>query len=60
MLSLIQRAKINEKKKHSKPKITNKDLASLLDVRYGTLTMVLAGVYENEEIENKLLEWLKK
>ena len=59
MLTLIQRARINEKKKHSNPRLTNKDLATLLDVKYGTLTMVLSGTYENEEVETKLLNWLK-
>ena len=58
MLTLMQRAKIAQKKKNLK--ISTKELASLLDLKYGTLTMVLCGSYSNLEVEKILLEWLKQ
>ena len=58
MLTLIQRAKIGQKKKDLR--ISNKDLATFLNVKYGTLTMVLCGSYSNKEVEKVLLEWLKQ
>lgn len=58
MLNLIQRAKIAQKKKDLK--ISNKDLSSLLNIKYGTLTMVLCGSYSNLDAEKILLEWLKQ
>jgi predicted nucleic-acid-binding Zn-ribbon protein len=54
----MQRVKINEKKKQLK--ITTKQLSKILDVKYNTLAMVLAGHYTNTNIEIKLLEWYKK
>lgn len=57
MLTLMKRAKINQKKKEVK--LTSKDLAKILNVPYGTLIGVLSGSYNNLDIENKLLEWLK-
>lgn len=57
MLTLMQRVRINEKKK--KLKITTKQLAEVLGVKYGTLAMVLAGNYNSKELETKLLEWFK-
>jgi len=58
MLSLMQRAKIAQKKKDLK--ISNKDLSVILNIKYGTLTMVLCGSYSNLEAEKILLEWLKQ
>ena len=49
MLTLMQRAKIAQKKKDLK--ITTKELAQLLNLKYGTLTMVLCGSYSNKEVE---------
>ena len=57
MLTLMQRAKIAQKKKDLK--ITTKELAEKLEVKYGTLTMVLCGSYSNKEVEEVVLEWLK-
>ena len=57
MLTLEILAKISAKKKLNK--ITNKQLAEILGVKYATLTMVLTGKYTNEEIEKKLVEWIK-
>ena len=56
MLTLEILAKISAKKKLNK--ITNKQLAEILGVKYATLTMVLTGKYTNEEIEKKLIKWL--
>ena len=53
----MQRAKIAQKKKDLK--ITTKELAKKLDLKYGTLTMVLCGSYSNKEVEEVVLEWLK-
>lgn len=58
MLTLMQRAKIAQKKKVLK--ITTKELAQLLNLKYGTLTMVLCGSYSNKEVEEVVLKWLKK
>jgi len=58
MLNLIERAKIAQKKKDLK--ISNKNLSTLLNIKYGTLTMVLCGSYSNLEAEKILLEWLKQ
>ncbi len=58
MLTLMQRAKIAQKKKDLK--ITTKELAQLLNLKYGTLTMVLCGSYSNKEVEEVVLKWLKK
>ena len=58
MLTLMQRARINQKKKDLK--ISTKELAELLNLKYGTLTMVLCGSYSNTEVEKVLLEWLKQ
>lgn len=58
MLTLMQRAKIAQKKKDKK--ISTKELASLLNLKYGTLTMVLCGSYSNKDVEKVLLEWLKQ
>lgn len=58
MLTLMQRVKINEKKKQLK--ITTKQLSEILDIKYNTLAMVLAGHYTNIDIETKLLQWYKK
>lgn len=58
MLTLIQRAKIAQKKKDLK--ISNKNLSELLNIKYGTLTMVLCGSYSNIEAEKILLDWLKQ
>ncbi len=57
MLTLMQRAKIAQKKKDLK--ITTKELAEKLELKYGTLTMVLCGSYSNKEVEEVVLEWLK-
>jgi len=57
MLTLMQRVKINEKKKQLK--LTTKQLSEILDIKYNTLAMVLAGHYTNIDIEIKLLEWYK-
>ena len=57
MLTLMQRAKIAQKKKDLK--ITTKELAEKLELKYGTLTMVLSGSYSNKEVEEVVLEWLK-
>lgn len=58
MLTLMQRAKIAQKKKDKK--INNKELSALLDIKYGTLTMVLCGSYSNADAEKILLDWLKQ
>ena len=58
MLTLMQRAKIAQKKKDLK--ITTKELALTLGVKYGTLSMVLCGSYSNDEVEKVVLEWLKR
>lgn len=58
MLNLMQRAKIAQKKKDLK--ISNKALGELLNIKYGTLTMVLCGSYSNLEAEKILLDWLKQ
>ena len=57
MLTLMQRAKLAQKKKDLK--ITTKQLAELLNLKYGTLSMVLCGSYSNKEVEETLLKWLK-
>lgn len=49
MLNLIERAKIAQKKKDLK--VSNKNLSTLLNIKYGTLTMVLCGSYSNLEAE---------
>ena len=58
MLTLMQRAKIAQKKKDLH--ITTKEFALQLDVKYGTLSMVLCGSYSNEEVEKVVLDWLKR
>ena len=58
MLSLMQRAKLAQKKKDLK--ITTKELAELLNLKYGTLSMVLCGSYSNKEVEEVLLNWIKQ
>ena len=57
MLTLLQWAKIAQKKKDLK--VTTKELAEKLELKYGTLTMVLCGSYSNKEVEEVVLEWLK-
>lgn len=58
MLTLMQRAKIAQKKKDLK--ISTKELAEQLNLKYGTLTMVLCGSYSNKEVEAAVLKWLKE
>ena len=58
MLNIVQRARIAQKKKDLK--ISNKELSKLLDIKYGTLTMVLCGSYSNIDVEKVLLDWLKQ
>lgn len=57
MLTLTQRAKVAYKKKVLK--ISTKELAQLLNLKYGTLSMVLCGSYSNKEVEKVVLDWLK-
>jgi hypothetical protein len=54
----MQRAKLAQKKKDLK--ISSKELATMLNIKYGTLTMVLCGSYSNLEVEKILLDWLKQ
>lgn len=56
MLTLMTRARIAQKKRDKE--LTNRMLAEILGVKYGTLTMVLCGRYENKKIEQALKEWL--
>ena len=58
MLTLMQRARLAQKKKELK--INTKELAELLNLKYGTLSMVLCGSYSNKEVEQVLLAWLKQ
>lgn len=58
MLTLMQRAKIAQKKKDLK--ISTKELAEMLNLKYGTLTMVLCGSYSNKDVESVVLKWLKQ
>ena len=58
MLTLMQRAKIAQKKKDLK--ISTKQLAEILNLKYGTLSMVLCGSYSNKDVEEILLAWLKQ
>ena len=58
MLTLMQRAKIAQKKKDTKT--STKQLAEHLGLSYGTLSMVLCGSYSNKEVEKIVLEWLKE
>ena len=58
MLTLMQRAKIAQKKKDLK--ISTKELAEKLDLKYGTLSMVLCGSYSNKDVEEVVLKWLKE
>lgn len=57
MLTLTQRAKVAYKKKVLK--ISTRELAELLGLKYGTLSMVLCGSYSNIEVEKTVLAWLK-
>lgn len=57
MLTLMQRAKIAQKKKDLK--ISTRELAEKLNLKYGTLTMVLCGSYSNKDVEEVVLKWLK-
>lgn len=56
MLTLMTRARIAQKKRDKE--LTTRMLAEILGVKYGTLTMVLCGRYENKKIEQALKEWL--
>lgn len=58
MLTLMTRARIAQKKRDKE--LTTRMLAEILGVKYGTLTMVLCGRYENKKIEQALKEWLDK
>ena len=58
MLTLMQKAKIAQKKKDLK--ISTKQLAEILNLKYGTLSMVLCGSYSNKDVEEILLAWLKQ
>ena len=52
----MTRARIAQKKRDKE--LTTRMLAEILGVKYGTLTMVLCGRYENKKIEQALKEWL--
>ena len=57
MLTLMQRARIAQKKKVLK--LSTRQLADFLGVKYGTLSMVLCGSYENKDVEKVVLDWLR-